>query len=1556
VPPVGTVEGIDYCSASAAAFDTATATGACAVCPSSTGLAAGCAISCAGCVNALDNYLAACSADFTALNFDVLMAFVDRLNATANDCADWTTLKARPFATAFCGAAFDHIVQYTQTAASHDVILDGSGGMATPYSCLQANATFCPASCQADLNLLAEACHAEDAVAWAGNGLPGALTAQGAPAGTMVSPLVAFQLLANGTASVPTNLANGVTSATPLPLVLSACGNSSGVYAFYSPPPSPPPPSPPPPSPPPPPPPPSPLPPSPPPPSPPPPSPPPPSPPPPTPPNPSPPPPSPPPPAPPAISISAAYVVSSSATLAGLSAATFGAAAQAGFTSAMATSLKVDLVAVAVTGVTGAARRRLLQSTGATVGFSVSVASASAATDIASGITAVAADSSSFVLALNTALAAAGLPVCTGVAVSAPIVAAPAALNLTGVDVAAAVSVVTTMFDNLTVSAAAEKQDQLLSSLAVGTLNSTLSTDDASTAASLVLAVVSATPGTVLSVESQTAALDVLTAASSAPINATGTVGQTIASALDTVAASAMSSNPAALLQVQNVLNNLATSQASNMLASLGSLTPGDAPPPPAETSTATIQTRVQVDPPGSNRLTTQLITATGSASAFQPMPEGLLPTDTPVVTTFLSLKFDPFAAITVGGAAVNSGVTRLAFSNPDGSPVAVENAQTPILFTMPAVSLDAESQSMCTFWDEASKSYPTHGCIGVPNPGPPDHTLAFIPNYQTPDDASLATAWNISGPMVDEGLCRQLVIDCNSDAPCNGTVVGRSCKVYPNPRAPLQFPAVACPPVANVSSSSASNGTTPLQPVLRVFYGQFCPLWQENDYNCSFDNIKQSFVGGGCVASGGPTHCMCRHLTDFAATRKPKIATCSASDMLSLSPGDIVTKLKFLFAVVITLFGFMNVGAVIAFIMDMRERKSTLALLQQSEMGFEEHDDGAWTWTCEQREMRSAVEPPGGSAFHLATVFGIPFVRLRAALPEAMFAGSVGRALGRKAGLSVTGLTEARDENVAVLQQLMQSMSCVAPPRQRIPDFDAEAKPQSKHSILPSEPPRWASRMGDKQRRRSPRTPEAERAARAERLVGTALAFAFMDNAKTLPVAELAHRKAAASAHLAGVRLPGIDRGFDELLDLFLVMLSAGNLSGRSDWLEKSRLWRLILLQREDGGFDLTESLAFALQAHEGGVPARPKPDSKIRQLIAAFLEDDDFDDVIDEALSDDESDKADDKPLSVEEQKEELKRQQQGHKQDCPLTFSGRAVRQRLPKALTAITTERERRQKEAAAAHLARLQAAAAEAAAEEARRVAQREAGHARAVAAVIASQREVLHLRLQSMLQDAVGQFAGKPQDEPRALAAAGSPPPERALALPSPMQSPLPPLVSRPVRAVPADRIWATVLVQSVLSEMDTSWLLSGEDEDPAPWRTVADGAAEYLHAQGRADRRVRKLLKSGALADAAGHARHDWKRIQAANVAALRDADVINQYTAMTHLQRASARVVRSCMTDHGTFALFFDTDGYIMRWQRLMVLTTLVLSTLLVSIWFYCAFPASAASISACTDRLLP
>ena len=258
-PPPRPAASFDTCARTVADMDAATSPGgACAACTADTGFHTGCADACPACVNALENYLAACNGDayFLQLNYETLEAYSNRLNSTT-DCFQFLNEEAQTFADAFCGDSFDFVVQYAQSAAASGVVLSAgrlTGGSAFPYSCLLATNTSCPAACQASIDLLGRACHAEDSVRWAGNGLPDVLTSAGAPAGANVTSLEAFQLFVNGTASVPTNLQQGLISNTPMPLNLKACtGITNGVYAFYAPPPpSPPPPSPPPPSPPPP--------------------------------------------------------------------------------------------------------------------------------------------------------------------------------------------------------------------------------------------------------------------------------------------------------------------------------------------------------------------------------------------------------------------------------------------------------------------------------------------------------------------------------------------------------------------------------------------------------------------------------------------------------------------------------------------------------------------------------------------------------------------------------------------------------------------------------------------------------------------------------------------------------------------------------------------------------------------------------------------------------------------------------------------------------------------------------------------------------------------------------------------------------------------------------------------------------------------------------------------------------------------------------------------------------------------------------------------------------
>ena len=370
--------------------------------------------------------------------------------------------------------------------------------------------------------------------------------------------------------------------------------------------------------------------------------------------------------------------------------------------------------------------------------------------------------------------------------------------------------------------------------------------------------------------------------------------------------------------------------------------------------------------------------------------------------------------------------------------------------------------------------------------------------------------------------------------------------------------------------------------------------------------------------------------LTDFASARVPKIETCSLQDMLSLKPGDIVTKLRFLFIVVITLVGVMNVGALIGLHEDLKERRELLVHITRPESGFTERQGGVWTWTFQQNALKRAVERPSGSAIEIATILGFPFIRLRAALPEELFAGSVAQSLGRKDGMSPAGLLAAREENFEVMQLLKRGMSCFScrgqdakiPPLldEPVKTSDVTMKPPMRGEALAGYVPTCTLDYDDAVANESViewLTHEPD----PTDMVGTALIFAFMANQKVLPVVELSEKMEAATAHFGEMRVPGIDHSFSDLLAKFMVMLGteAGTLTQRGRWMQTARLWRFVLLQREDGCWDLTDSLAFALEAHEGRPPPKVKKERKgFQALVTLFVGEGELDENLDDAADD--------------------------------------------------------------------------------------------------------------------------------------------------------------------------------------------------------------------------------------------------------------------------------------------------------------------------------------------------
>jgi len=157
--------------------------GACFNCQSFTGSANGCAVQCPVCVNVVNDYLSACNgtpSTGTALSYYNFMAYNDNLPVVripsgrymANDCSQVFNSQSLALVKT-CSDAFDYVLQYSESLANPGVVVAANNlTMSTPFSCSLANATFCPAGCQSDVNLIYNKCFSTDLVQFDGNGLP----------------------------------------------------------------------------------------------------------------------------------------------------------------------------------------------------------------------------------------------------------------------------------------------------------------------------------------------------------------------------------------------------------------------------------------------------------------------------------------------------------------------------------------------------------------------------------------------------------------------------------------------------------------------------------------------------------------------------------------------------------------------------------------------------------------------------------------------------------------------------------------------------------------------------------------------------------------------------------------------------------------------------------------------------------------------------------------------------------------------------------------------------------------------------------------------------------------------------------------------------------------------------------------------------------------------------------------------------------------------------------------------------------------------------------------
>lgn len=196
------------------------------------------------------------------------------------------------------------------------------------------------------------------------------------------------------------------------------------------------------------------------------------------------------------------------------------------------------------------------------------------------------------------------------------------------------------------------------------------------------LALLTAVPGQ-LTPAAQQAALSALSLLAGAGGSVSPAAAQAVADALSGISVAATggdgSASAAMLAKVVGVLESLGASLLSQFSA------PGE---PPIVISTPVMQMSVALDSPGqSSRLFSAPLSATGSASRFDPLPAGALSAagGAPVATTFLSLAFNPHGGAAAAGAGGSSGMTRLQFgAGAGGAEVEVANLSRPITFTLP--------------------------------------------------------------------------------------------------------------------------------------------------------------------------------------------------------------------------------------------------------------------------------------------------------------------------------------------------------------------------------------------------------------------------------------------------------------------------------------------------------------------------------------------------------------------------------------------------------------------------------------------------------------------------------------------------------------------------------------------------------------------------------------------------------------------------------------------------------------------------------------------------------
>ena len=439
-----------------------------------------------------------------------------------------------------------------------------------------------------------------------------------------------------------------------------------------------------------------------------------------------------------------------------------------------------------------------------------------------------------------------------------------------------------------------------------------------------------------------------------------------------------------------------------------------------------------------------------------------------------------------------------------------------------------AASQSLgvsVRYWDKKSSSYSSAGIVTMPNPHPPNATCVWRSDFVASSVEDLPLAWAMEYPG-----CRELLVNCSDPAE-------RLLPISLNAQSGIGDPVVTC----------GVNQTG----FMRVFVNDGCDLWHSGGgaVRCLWNISLQAFTGDGCVYAE-TTKFATVHATDFMVTSAPQIAVASPSDFASVDPA-MLKKLTGLITTLAALFGTMHVAALCLGRRDAREldfyrRTAHTAALGCSVMP-EPEVEGVAPLHVWRFSLLASAGKVAGPAVTFAALVGVPFARLRFAIPGHLFGGAVDAALAAAIG-SDAGFEQAvhyaqakrgdgEDSLVRMLSVVSTDVESDVWRTDKLPTADGTSPDEgAKEQPLPAAPP-----------------PDVLQ------LSSTALMHALLQSRCLYSSAEVAQAQAAYLPLLArhSTTWPGL---YLRLFETYKELLQ-GTLFSKNGWLLKADAFRVILL-----------------------------------------------------------------------------------------------------------------------------------------------------------------------------------------------------------------------------------------------------------------------------------------------------------------------------------------------------------------------------------------------------------